>query len=377
MAGIERRPDAKAAAAFSHAGRHRERAAAAARARLGELQNAGVAHRPRRPGAADLALAGNGGGYPFDQLAQHRVNILGGPMSTDRPPTIDPVAAAHWQRCAPAASPWLHEEVARRMEDRLQWIRLEPTIWAHWEPVRGGLAAQALLARRYPDSECFVAEARADLASVAMKSIAKPWWRRWRGPSVRRVSSLPQGRMQMLWANMALHTQADPQALIAQWHRALATDGFLMFSCLGPDTLRELRGLYAALGWPPAGHDFTDMHDWGDMLVHAGFAEPVMDMERITLSWETPGRLLDELRSLGRNLHPGRFAALRGRGWRARLEAELPRALRGPDGRLALTFEVIYGHALKPAPRVKLSAHSAVSLRDMRALLQSDKRRPG
>ena len=176
----------------------------------------------------------------------------------------------------------------------------------------------------------------------------------------------------MLWANMALHMAADPQALIAQWHRALATDGFLMFSCLGPDTLRELRALYAALGWPPPAHDFTDMHDWGDMLVHAGFAEPVMDMERITLTWETPARLLEELRELGANLHPARFrrpcaAAAGAPGW----SQELARSLRGADGRLALTFEIIYGHALKPAPRVRVSEQSAVSLQDMRALLRA------
>ena len=118
----------------------------------------------------------------------------------------------------------------------------------------------------------------------------------------------------MLWANMALHLSADPQALMGEWQRALATDGFLMFSCLGPDTLRELRALYAALGWPPPSHEFTDMHDWGDMLVQTGFAEPVMDMERITLSFATPQRLLRELRELGANLHPERFPALRGRG---------------------------------------------------------------
>jgi malonyl-CoA O-methyltransferase len=178
----------------------------------------------------------------------------------------------------------------------------------------------------------------------------------------------------MLWANMALHLAADPQALIGRWHRALATDGFLMFSCLGPDTLRELRALYAALGWPPACPDFTDMHDWGDMLVHAGFAEPVMDMERLTLTWATPGALLDELRELGPNLHPGRFAALRGRRWRRRLEDELARALSGPDGRLALTFELVYGHAVKPAPRLRVAAESALSLQDMKTLLQTDKK---
>jgi malonyl-CoA O-methyltransferase len=175
----------------------------------------------------------------------------------------------------------------------------------------------------------------------------------------------------MLWANMALHQAAQPEELIARWHAALAVDGFLMFSCLGPDTVRELRAMYRALGWPPPGHEFTDMHDWGDMLVHAGFAEPVMDMERITLTWATPQRLLEELRELGANLHPGRFAALRGRHWRARLEKELARALAGPDGRLQLTFEIVYGHALKPAPKVRMSAESSVSLRDMRELLRS------
>ena len=93
------------------------------------------------------------------------------------------------------------------------------------------------------------------------------------------------------------------------------------------------------------------MHDWGDMLVHAGFAEPVMDMERITLTWETPAALLAELRELGANLHPAPFPGLARRALAARrLERSWRHALRGPDGRLALTFEIIYGHALKPAP---------------------------
>jgi malonyl-CoA O-methyltransferase len=293
-------------------------------------------------------------------------------MADERPPTIDPVAARHWERVAPAHSPWLHEEVARRMEDRLQWIRLEPKAWAHWEPVRGGLQAHGLLERRYPQSVCFVAGARPESTRAALERLARPWWRRWSGPALR-PGPVPQGSAQMLWANMALHLSADPQALIAQWHHALATGGFLMFSCLGPDTLRELRAVYRALGWPAPAHEFTDMHDWGDMLVHAGFAEPLMDMERITLTWETPQRLLEELRELGANLHPARFPALRGRGWKARLENELARALRQPDGRLALTFEIVYGHALKPAPVVRMSEHSAVSLQDMRAMLQSGK----
>ncbi|MDP3311259.1 MAG: biotin synthase, partial [Polaromonas sp.] len=138
-----------------------------------------------------------------------------------------------------------------------------------------------------------------------------------------------------------------------------------------------LRDIYAALGWPPAGHQLTDMHDWGDMLVQAGFAEPVMDMERITLTFETPERLLQELRELGRNFHPLRFPALRSRAWKARLlralEAQLPRQA---DGRLVLTFEIIYGHAMKAQPKVKVSAKSAVSVADMRAMLQGSRHSP-
>jgi len=289
-------------------------------------------------------------------------------MPSDRPPTIDPVAAARWQRRAPAQSPWLHEEVARRMEERLEWIKREPAAWAHWEAVRGGIAVHDAIARRYPRARAFVVEPEPHRAQAARRVLAKAWWRRLRAHAAE-IAPAPEGGVQMLWANMALHLAADPQALMREWHRALAVDGFLMFSCLGPDTLRELRALYAALGWPPPSHEFTDMHDWGDMLVHGGFAEPVMDMERITLTFETPARLLAELRGLGANLHPGRFEALRGRGWRARLEAELARALPGPDGRLALTFEIVYGHAFKPVPRAKMSGESSVSLADMRAML--------
>jgi malonyl-CoA O-methyltransferase len=170
---------------------------------------------------------------------------------------------------------------------------------------------------------------------------------------------------------MALHEAADPQALLADWHSALKVNGFLMFSCLGPDTAIELREVYRQLGWPPAGHDLTDMHDWGDMLVQAGFAEPVMDMERITLTYDSPARLLQELAELGRNFHPARFPALRGRRWRARLEAMMAERLTGADGRLSLTFEVIYGHALKAQPKIRVSALSSVSVEDMRSMLKA------
>ncbi len=293
-------------------------------------------------------------------------------MTTERPPTIDPNAARRWQQMPQSASPWLHEEVARRMQERLDCIKLQPASWAHWEPVRGGLQAHALLAGRYPQADCFVTELQPARAAHAQSVLATPWWRpsRWAGKATR--FELPgEGAAQMLWANMALHMTDDPRALMAQWHRALAVDGFLMFSCLGPDTAQELRPLYQALGWGAPAHEYTDMHDWGDMLLAAGFADPVMDMERITLTFETPERLLQELRGLGRNLHPQRFQGLRGRQWQAQLRQAL--AARP----LQLTFEVVYGHALKPAPRLDVRPETVLSLAQMRESLNQRKSYPG
>ena len=301
--------------------------------------------------------------------------------TTQRPPTLDPLAVAHWQRVAPLASPWLHEEVASRMQDRLQWIKLQPESWAHWGAVRGGLKAHAALARKYPKSICFVAEEQEIRRPYAINKIARPWWSpaRWWRPATR-FELPPPASVDMLWANMALHEAADPLGLLAGWHKALKVNGFLMFSCLGPDTAIELRAVYQHLGWPPAGHELTDMHDWGDMLVQTGFAEPVMDMERITLTYDGPERLLQELGELGRNFHPSRFAGMRGRQWKTQLlEALSAHLVRGADGRLSLTFEVIYGHALKPQPKIRVSPLSSVSVEDMRRMLQgtgSAKSRP-
>ena len=119
------------------------------------------------------------------------------------------------------------------------------------------------------------------------------------------------------------------------------------------------------------------MHDWGDMLMHSGFSEPVMDMERITLSFATPERLLQELRELGRNLHSQRFAWLRGRSWHAELCRKLINklAVPGRDGDLTLTFEVIYGHAFKPQPRSALRPETTVTLDEMRATLRQIKKK--
>ena len=288
----------------------------------------------------------------------------------ERPPTLDPVACSRWAAWPHAQSPWLHEEIGRRMEDRLQWIRLQPKSWVDWSPVSGGLQTHAKLRTRYPQAQCTVVETSDAREVLARQALQAPWWNRWLKQDALMFGAPTADCADMVWANMALHTSDDPQALLQKWHSALAVDGFLMFSCLGPDTLRELAQVYQSQAWPPATHAFTDMHDWGDMLVQAGFAEPVMDMERMTLTYTNAEALLAECRMMGRNLHADRFAGLRGKRWLAQLKTALMTLAKpDQDGRLTLTVEVIYGHALKPFPRLKLQNHSTVSLQEMKTLL--------
>jgi len=294
--------------------------------------------------------------------------------SVDLVPTIDPIASERWSQLNHPETPWLHEEIGRRMEERLQWIRLQPKQWVDWAPVNGGLRTHAAVRARYPKANCLALETSELRLQKAKVALTNPWWKVWQRRAVS-IASLAKGLPQqevadMVWANMALHTAVAPQSLLRAWHSLLSTDGFLMFSSLGPDTLRELQPIYQEMGWGDPSHAFTDMHDWGDMLVQAGFAEPVMDMERITLTYATPSDLLKDLRLLGRNLHHQRHQNLRGRGWRQNLENALL-ALAKPDhqGRLVLTVEVIYGHALKPLPRVRLADQSSVTLAQMKTLL--------
>jgi malonyl-CoA O-methyltransferase len=278
-----------------------------------------------------------------------------------------------WQRIAAPQSDWLHAQVAQRMFERLQWIRAKPQAWTHWAPLNTGAEVNRLLLAELGPRASLLETSDARQA-LARQLYAPAWWH-WRGRQLAWQEPAQQSQG-MVWANLVLHTQLDPQALLLRWHGLLQVDGFLMFSCLGPDTAVEMRVLYDELGWPAAGAQLTDMHDWGDMLVGCGFAEPVMDMEKLTLTFDSGERLLAELRQWGRNVHPARFAALRARPWRERLlDAIEQRWPRQSDGRLGLTVELVYGHALRAPMRLKADAVTALPLQHMRDMLKGSRPR--
>ena len=163
---------------------------------------------------------------------------------------------------------------------------------------------------------------------------------RWLGPPLLSVcadfSRLPLAAhsVQLVWCNMALHWASDPLAVFREFERVLAPEGLLMFSTLGPDTLKELRVLAGAARV----HAFIDMHDLGDMLVAAGLSAPVMDMEMLTMQYGSGTRLLEDLRASGQtNARADRPRGLSGRRFLQPMRAAPLRA----------SFEVVYGHAWK------------------------------
>jgi malonyl-CoA O-methyltransferase len=287
-------------------------------------------------------------------------------------PGLDAVAARRWRQRARQSSPWLHEEVAERMAERLGWIKAVPQHWVDWAPLLGGLQGHQRVAARYPQARVTLAAEGAQAAAGCLRAQARSGWKPWRWSAGPYWAEEPdRDSADLLWANMVLHLDDRPRQLLRRWNAALRVGGFLMFTCLGPDTLKELRQVYEREGWPAPAPSYTDMHDWGDMLVEVGFAEPVMDMERLALTYPNAARLLQDLRDGGRNLAADRFSGLRGRGWRSSLEQTLERDLpRDASGQLVLTVEVVYGHAFKAEPRVRLEPTSTVSVQDFRAMLR-------
>lgn len=268
--------------------------------------------------------------------------------------------------------PWLHQEVARRMAERLPIIRVAPERWLDWWGFTG--AGAAAVQAVWPQAARSVVEPTPALVERSRRASRAPWWawasRRHAAQPVWLAADAPPAQAQMVWANLVLHTAADPAELLAAWHRALAADGFVMFSTYGPDTLRELRAVYADAGWPPPHPPYTDMHDIGDLMVQGGFADPVMDQETVRLTWSSPAALLAELRTLGGHVGAPRAVGLRTPRWRARLEAALAERA-DAQGRIAMSFELIYGHAYKASARPGRPATAEVSLDALRAKLPS------
>ncbi len=266
---------------------------------------------------------------------------------------------------------FLLREVERRLFERLEYIKLAPQTVLDVGCGQGKGAVQ--LAQRFAQAQVFGLDQSPNMIEASQKrhlqaantgasftwknrlagllpmsvagmftANASPTEQKWQDRLQFMVADTHQlpfadRSVDLVWSNLAAHWFADPREALAQWRRVLRPDGLAMFTALGVDSLRELLPLGVQLP------TFQDMHDFGDALQNLRFAEPVMDMEVITLTYQTPDAVLRDIQALGGNALVERFKGLRSRSWRVHLLSELERA-----NIHSLSFEIVYGHAWAP-----------------------------
>jgi malonyl-CoA O-methyltransferase len=210
------------------------------------------------------------------------------------------------------------------------------------------------LAKRFPGKEMIGVDIAYPMLERAAKRI--PVWKKVLGMRRPRLACgdaerlpLASASAQLVFSNLALQW-CRPECVFAEASRVLQTGGLFMFSTFGPDTLKELRGAFAAADGFEHVNTFIDMHDLGDALVHAGLVDPVMEMEMITLEYSCVEKVARDLKAIGaHNSLPGRPRGLSGRGRWREVIASYEKHRR--DGVLPASYEVIYGHAWKTAPK--------------------------
>ncbi|MDB6084927.1 MAG: malonyl-[acyl-carrier protein] O-methyltransferase BioC [Gammaproteobacteria bacterium] len=267
----------------------------------------------------------------------------------------------------------LQAEVREVLLERLDLTDLSPRVVV--DAGAGTGHAGRALKRRYPNAHVIALDSSLGMLRVAGRQQS------WLRPFARlgadaELLPLPDDSVDLILSNFMLQW-TDPDTVFAEFRRVLAPRGFLSFTTLGPDTLRELRSAWVQAGPGYADTEsrvsqFVDMHDIGDALVRAGFAAPVLDIERYTLTYTDVRRLAADLKAIGaRNAtadrpkgltSPRRFAAMQ-------TAYEAYRS----GGRLPATFEVVFGQAWAPvaAPRRLDTDGTHVSLDDIKRQLRT------
>jgi malonyl-CoA O-methyltransferase len=283
-------------------------------------------------------------------------------MTAADPFALDPAAVRrHFQRASAGydANAVLQARVRAEMLERLSLLAFEPAVVADLG-CGTGQGARALK-RRWPRARVVALDRSPGMLAAARAQ--STWLRgfdRVLGDAVR--LPLHTRTVDLVFSCLMLPWVADLAAALAEVRRILSPRGYFTFATLGPDTLAELRAAWAEADKAPHVHRFLDLHDIGDALVRAGFADPVMDVDRFRLTYPSARALMRDLRAVGGgNALAGRHSGATGRGRLAAVEAAYER-LRDADGRLPATVEVVYGQAWCPggSPPVRSRRGEAV-----------------
>ncbi|MDO7597182.1 MAG: malonyl-ACP O-methyltransferase BioC [Pseudomonadota bacterium] len=254
-------------------------------------------------------------------------------------------AAAHYDDVAV-----LQRQTGDELLDRLSLVTLQPKRVLDLGVGTG--RNLTLLAKRYPNAQLLALDIAPAMLQQARQRYQKvSGIKRWLPYSnmpfylAGDAEKLPlaDNSVDLVFANLALQW-CDPRMSFAEIQRVLRPDGLLMFTTLGPDTLRELRQAWAEVDDYPHVNMFYDMHDVGEAMMAAGLAEPVLDTDRYTLTYDSAMALMKDLKVLGaRNVNSGRRRGLTGKNTIKQVGDAYEPFRR--DGVLPATYEVVYGHA--------------------------------
>jgi malonyl-CoA O-methyltransferase len=241
----------------------------------------------------------------------------------------------------------LQREIADRMLERLVYVRLEPRLVLDL----GAGTGYAIdgLQRRFRKARVLALDFA--LGMLRQAQARGSWLHRPRCVCAdAEALPLADASVDVVFSNATLQWCNDIDGAFAECLRVLRPGGLLTFSTFGPDTLRELREAWSAVDGFSHVSPFLDMHDVGDALMRVRFAEPVIDAERLTVTYGRVRDLMRDLKGIGaNNATNDRPRGLTGRQRLAAVEQAYETHRR--DGRLPASYEVVYGHAWAPEQR--------------------------
>ena len=272
---------------------------------------------------------------------------------------------------------FLQREIVNRLFDRLDYIKLEPKRVLDLGSGTGYVSEKCRA--RFPKAELIAIDLAPEMLQLAKTRLPQtPALARLLGRS--RSQRFVCGDAETLpFANESIDAVmssatlqwCDGELVTKEVARILKPNGLFMFTTFGPDTLKELRSAFREVDNKPHINEFVDMHDLGDMLVAAGFADPVMDQETITLTYTDLKSMLRELKGIGaHNVLPDRARGLMGKTQWQQLTNAYEKFRVG--ARLPSSYEVVYGHAWKPefSKRKSVDGQQAIGLDEFKRMVK-------
>ncbi len=249
----------------------------------------------------------------------------------------------------------LQLEVAKRLVDRMDVMSMKPT--SILDAGSGTGFISQLLAERFPKAKITALDLAINMLKQSKtKRTFKQRWNKQFTYVNAEVENLPfaDASLELVISGLTLQWCHDLPKVFKEFRRVLAPGGLLLFSSFGPDTLTELRQSWAEVDELPHVNTFADMHNVGDALMQSGFADPVMDMEMLTVTYNDVKKVMQDLKQIGaHNVMQGRSHQITGKSKLQKMMQSYEQFRN--DGVIPVSHEIVYGHAWVPEAKTNES----------------------